>query len=163
MSALVAQHGRMMTVEVVRDLLQVQRDQLAQGKALDFDEAAFTLACARELEERTRRSLRPVINLSGTVLHTNLGRALMPQSVAEAVMTAMTRPVNLEFDLGGGARGERARAAERDRAVVGILDARGERGGSAQQQRDDEEGTSHGLFSVSCPDATSPVHELLPA
>ena len=107
MSALVAQHGRMMTVEAVRDLLQVQRDQLAQGKAVDFDEAAFSLACARELEERTRPSLRPVINLSGTVLHTNLGRALMPQSVAEAVMTAMTRPVNLEFDLGGGARGER--------------------------------------------------------
>ena len=96
MSALVAQHGRMMTVEAVRDLLQVQRDQLAQGKAVDFDEAAFSLACARELEERTRPSLRPVINLSGTVLHTNLGRALMPQSVAEAVVTAMTRPVNLE-------------------------------------------------------------------
>ena len=108
--ALVEKHGRMMTVEVIRDLLQAQRDKLAkleQGNAAKFDEATFIAACAKELAQRTQPSLRPVINLSGTVLHTNLGRALMPQSVADAVMTAMTRPVNLEFDLGGGARGER--------------------------------------------------------
>lgn len=106
-AALVKKHGRMMTVEVIRDLLQAQRDKLAQGNAAEFDDRAFVAACTQELQLRTQPSLRPVINLSGTVLHTNLGRALMPQSVADAVMTAMTRPVNLEFDLGGGARGER--------------------------------------------------------
>ena len=106
-AALISQFGRMLTVDVIRDLLQAQRDKLAQGSAAEFDEAKFLDACRKEGTLRNQPSLRPVFNLTGTVLHTNLGRALMPQSVADAVMIAMTRPVNLEFDLGGGARGER--------------------------------------------------------
>ncbi|HTD90382.1 MAG TPA: L-seryl-tRNA(Sec) selenium transferase, partial [Burkholderiales bacterium] len=105
---LIARFGRALTTETIRDLLQTQREKLAHNAdAFDFDEARFIQACDAELHKRMQPSLRPVFNLTGTVLHTNLGRALMPQSVADAVMTAMTRPVNLEFDLGGGARGER--------------------------------------------------------
>ena len=105
---LIARFGRALTTETIRELLQAQRDKLAQNATdFAFDEAPFIAGCERELAARTQPSLRPVFNLSGTVLHTNLGRALMPQSVADAVMTAMTRPVNLEFDLGGGTRGER--------------------------------------------------------
>ncbi len=107
-AALVSQFGRAMTTDTIRTLLQGQREKLAQNAgAFEFDEAHFIADCKTSLEKQTRPSLRPVFNLSGTVLHTNLGRAVMPQSVADAVMIAMTRPVNLEFDLGGGARGER--------------------------------------------------------
>ncbi len=106
--ALIARFGRALTTDTIRELLQAQREKLSQNAgAFDFDEARFVAACENELTQQTQPSLRPVFNLSGTVLHTNLGRAQMPQSVADAVMTAMTRPVNLEFDLGGGARGER--------------------------------------------------------
>ncbi len=107
-SAFISRYGRALTTETIRELLQVQREKLAQNaSAFDFDEGHFVAACDAALTKYTQPSLRPVFNLTGTVLHTNLGRALMPQSVADAVMTAMTRPVNLEFDLGGGARGER--------------------------------------------------------
>ena len=54
-----------------------------------------------------RPSLRPVFNLSGTVLHTNLGRALFPQAAIAAAVGAMSHPVNLEYDVDSAARGER--------------------------------------------------------
>jgi L-seryl-tRNA(Ser) seleniumtransferase len=110
---LIARYGRSLVTETVRALLDAQRAALAAGSAGTFEEDAFIADCAARLAADTSPSLKPVFNLTGTVLHTNLGRALMPQSVAEAVMQAMTRPVNLEFDLGGGERGERDSHVER--------------------------------------------------
>jgi L-seryl-tRNA(Ser) seleniumtransferase len=113
--ALVSRYGRPLVVEAVRTLLEENRAAIADAPAANpsFDEPSFVTALAARLEVQTRSSLKPVFNLTGTVLHTNLGRALMPASAAEAVARAMTRPVNLEFDLGGAARGERDSHVER--------------------------------------------------
>jgi L-seryl-tRNA(Ser) seleniumtransferase len=62
---------------------------------------------AGRLQRETRPRLRPVFNLTGTVLHTNLGRAVMPESVAHAVLKTLTSPSNLEYDLDNGGRGDR--------------------------------------------------------
>ncbi|MFV3358196.1 L-seryl-tRNA(Sec) selenium transferase, partial [Klebsiella pneumoniae] len=62
-----------------------------------------------------RSALRPVFNLTGTVLHTNLGRAIQAESAVEAVASAMRAPVTLEYDLDDAGRGHR------DRAIADLL------------------------------------------
>lgn len=111
--SLVSIYGRQVLVDAVRAELARQRALLDQSPAAaHFDEAAFVAACSARLRAGAGASLRPVFNLTGTVLHTNFGRAPMPRCAADAVVQAMTRPVNLEFDLDSGGRGERDRHVE---------------------------------------------------
>ena len=106
--ALITEFGRPLVVETIRIVLDEQRGLLAQDSAaLPPAEETLAAQCSARLQALMKPSLRPVFNLTGTVLHTNLGRALYPRVAAEAATAAMTRAVNLEFDLGGGARGER--------------------------------------------------------
>ncbi len=104
---LIAAYGRSRVTEFLRHALHTERTRLAAPTAATYDETLFLQSCSRALAAASAPSLIPVFNLTGTVLHTNLGRAVMPQCAADAVMAAMTRPVNLEFDLANGARGER--------------------------------------------------------
>jgi L-seryl-tRNA(Ser) seleniumtransferase len=109
---LLERYGRPLVTEIARDELARLRSALARSPA-EFDEAGFVDACTTRLARELEPSLKPVFNLTGTVLHTNLGRAVMPEEAAQAVAQAMTRPVNLEFDLDGGDRGERDKHIER--------------------------------------------------
>jgi L-seryl-tRNA(Ser) seleniumtransferase len=96
--------GRMAVVEAVRATLAAARVHRMPVGA----EHAAALALAR-LEARESRRLKPVYNLTGTVLHTNLGRALIAEAAIEAAAAAMRDAVALEFDLDTGRRGERGR------------------------------------------------------
>ncbi|MCI0756763.1 L-seryl-tRNA(Sec) selenium transferase [Teichococcus vastitatis] len=71
------------------------------------DAGGVAARAAAALEARDRSGLRPLFNLTGTVLHTNLGRAVLADAAIEAAMAAMRDAVALEFDLASGRRGER--------------------------------------------------------
>lgn len=108
--SLVAEYGRTPVVTSIRSILDALRDSVTRGDEIPhdtFSEPVIALNILETLEKSARPSLRPVFNLTGTVLHTNLGRALLPESAVAAVVSAMTRPCNLEYDLDGGARGDR--------------------------------------------------------
>jgi L-seryl-tRNA(Ser) seleniumtransferase len=108
-AALIGRHGRSRVAAVLRDRLAELRRSALQGalvpEQLQYEQLAGELA--ERLAEAERTQLRPVFNLTGTVLHTNLGRALLPPEAAAAVTQALSTPVSLEFDLHHGRRGER--------------------------------------------------------
>ena len=100
---LLGQFGRTAVTSVLRDLLSSRRSARAFG-ALPAD---LIGAAADHLAIRFARSQRPVFNMTGTVLHTNLGRAPLPPEAAEAAAEALRSATTLEFDLAAGHRGER--------------------------------------------------------
>ncbi|MEO8144133.1 MAG: L-seryl-tRNA(Sec) selenium transferase [Betaproteobacteria bacterium] len=102
--ALVARHGRAPVTEAIRGVLAELR---AERTPQVGDADALLRRVGLRLENDARPSLRPVFNLTGTVLHTNLGRAQLPEEAIEAMTVAARRTVNLEYDLGSGKRGER--------------------------------------------------------
>jgi L-seryl-tRNA(Ser) seleniumtransferase len=109
LAALLANFGRSELGVVLRVHLDALRQRALAGIAAG---AEFTPAfIAAEVEERLRArvqtSLRAVFNLTGTVLHTNLGRAPLPEEALQALLRCAGTPVNLEYDLDTGGRGDR--------------------------------------------------------
>jgi L-seryl-tRNA(Ser) seleniumtransferase len=98
-------------------LLEVTRAALAELRARISGEAGFAAIAlttasveeiiSQEVERILARSLQPVINATGVILHTNLGRAPLPESVVEEFRRTATQYSNLEYDLEAGARGKR--------------------------------------------------------
>ncbi|HEX6999121.1 MAG TPA: L-seryl-tRNA(Sec) selenium transferase [Gammaproteobacteria bacterium] len=101
-ATLVERFGRPATVAAIRAAIAAAR---AESRALPTDDAAA--AALGRLEAQSRPSLVPVFNLTGTVLHTNLGRALLAEEAVAAATAAMREAVTLEYDLAAGRRGER--------------------------------------------------------
>jgi L-seryl-tRNA(Ser) seleniumtransferase len=99
-------HGRVAVRKVVRSALEDLRKGLRAGKLEAFD-AASVASRALEILGRERRSLRAVINATGVLLHTGLGRAPLAAEAIQAVSEVAAGYSNLEFDLADGSRGRR--------------------------------------------------------
>ena len=105
---LIARFGRSATVDAVRDVLERARAHRATApEQAAASENELTQQVTSFVEQRATPSLRRMFNLTGTVLHTNLGRALLPASAIAHVNMAMTEACNLEYEIDSGGRGER--------------------------------------------------------
>ncbi len=107
-------HGRQLVTGCVRAELAAAREGLKHGLPLP-DETSLLSAIRRRADEAGRANLRAVFNLTGTVLHTNLGRAQLAEEAIAAMVDAARSPCALEYDLASGGRGDR------DDLVSGLL------------------------------------------
>ncbi|SHM14492.1 L-seryl-tRNA(Sec) selenium transferase [Paracoccus solventivorans] len=106
-AGLIDRHGRRAATDAMRAALDDARAELRAAGGAAPDGAAIASRAAAALDAAAQSALRPVLNLTGTVLHTNLGRALLAEAAVEAAAAAMRAPAALEYDLASGRRGER--------------------------------------------------------
>jgi L-seryl-tRNA(Ser) seleniumtransferase len=112
---LLAEYGREPVLAGLRSVLDSARQAAREGKLVDYTEPAVAAHLAAHLAQHNAPRLKRVLNLTGTVLHTNLGRAPLPEEAVEALVMAARHPCALEYDLDTGGRGDR------DEVVEGML------------------------------------------
>src|SRR5665213_3539584 len=110
---LIAEFGRSAVTGAVRAVIGALRAQWESDPAQSLSDSSIIDRVARLLADAMRPSLRPVFNLTGTVLHTNLGRAILPQVAIDAIVATAGTASNLEYDLAAGQRGDRDDHIER--------------------------------------------------
>ena len=108
---LVTQVGRAAVADAVRSVLGTLRQAIQSGQLgdpqLKLALGGLEGAVDRQLGQSLRYSLRPVINATGVILHTNLGRAPLSAGALDHIRQSANTYSNLEFDLAGGERGQR--------------------------------------------------------
>ena len=108
---LVSQEGQLPVTEAARSVLAALRQEISAGhldsSAIDLALTGLEEAVERRLRQSLSYSLRPVINATGVVLHTNLGRAPLATSALDHILHTAAAYSNLEFDLESGKRSKR--------------------------------------------------------
>jgi L-seryl-tRNA(Ser) seleniumtransferase len=114
---LLAREGAPAVAAAARDVLERLRQEISAGRisaaGLDLAISRLADAVARQLLRSLQYSLRPVINATGVVLHTNLGRAPIAPAALERISRIAGGYTNLEFDIASGERGKRDVHADR--------------------------------------------------
>ena len=109
--ALAEEYGHDLTVEAIRQALDLARQNIMAGQDCPSTDELVEMTRVN-LEARSRPTLRPVINATGVIIHTNLGRAPLSAEARAAMELAARGYTNLEYDLEAGRRGSRYVHAE---------------------------------------------------
>src|SRR5262249_25676889 len=113
--ALLARFSRSYVLEHCRGILDELRSAIRRGDLVESEALKADTIVAR-LSERIGQAcevgLTRVVNATGTMLHTNLGRALLPQAALNAIYQAGSNAMNLEYDVVRGERGRREQLIE---------------------------------------------------
>ncbi len=104
---LIERYGRSAATDAIRAALKDARAILYAGERFVSGAEDIAGQALARLKKEDRSALRPLFNLTGTVLHTNLGRAMLAEAAIETAVAAMRNAVAFEFDLETGKRGER--------------------------------------------------------
>ncbi len=114
MQELISSYSRALVTNALRSVVSSVREQILSGEIIHQlpSTSVYASMALNEIEVITRSPLRPIINATGTVTHTNLGRALLSQSACDSLQNAAQNYVNLEYDLETGKRGHRDRITE---------------------------------------------------
>ncbi|MGI6724672.1 MAG: L-seryl-tRNA(Sec) selenium transferase [Christensenellales bacterium] len=105
--ALSSQYSQQLVARTLREILEKTRERILNGQSFVPTQAELLLACAERISEGFQTRKPVVINATGILLHTNLGRAPMAKRAAKAALDAATCYSTLEFDLDTGMRGNR--------------------------------------------------------
>lgn len=106
-ATLIAEYGRSAVVDALRDTLDSLRERVRGGEKLPLDAASILTQTGQTLRKVFQPTLRPVINATGVIIHTNLGRAPLSQAAQNAIQAAAAQYNTLEYDLDHGERGSR--------------------------------------------------------
>ena len=107
MASEVALWGHIQLTDTLREIISDLRAEISSGHTPDTSIETIRLLAKQKLTTRHEASLVSVFNLTGTVLHTNLGRANLPVEALDAITAVARSASNLEFDLKSGKRGDR--------------------------------------------------------
>jgi len=113
---LLERYNRDYVTQKCREALNDLRCVIQKGRSIPAEELheGFILSrMEKQMNSESEPGLKRVINATGTVLHTNLGRALLPQAAIEALCRVGSHPINLEYNLSEGGRGKREEAVEK--------------------------------------------------
>jgi L-seryl-tRNA(Ser) seleniumtransferase len=113
LAALEHELGRDVVVDAVRDAIEAVRAAVLAGGDVAFDADSIAADAIRAADERMRPSLRPVINATGIIVHTNLGRSRLSEDALRAVVEIAGNYSTLEYDVESGERGSRHSHIER--------------------------------------------------
>jgi L-seryl-tRNA(Ser) seleniumtransferase len=117
-------YPRRYVLQAIREAIDLRRKEIIEGLAADFSEEIMIADIGNMIEELSSYSLRPLINATGVVIHTNLGRSILSKKALENIQRVSESYSNLEYDIKEGKRGKRYTHVKRIlREITGVEDA----------------------------------------